>query len=417
MPRDGSRLTYTLNIIDTPGFGDTRGIDRDQRTIDHIRQLFLETGAKGVHFLDAVCFVVKAPDARLTVSQRYILSSIMSLFGKDIESNICTLITFGDGVEPPVLGSLKEADIPFGSTFQFNNSALFAENKNLNSTSLSPMLWDIGFKSFQKFFEEINHFKTKSISLTRDVLQERDQLKNIIHEILPQIKGWLKKLSELQDELDLLKQIKNDVESNEDFEYEVEEVYQTFVQLDSGHYVTNCIHCNVTCHCDCDIGDNDALRNCCAMKNGYCTVCPEKCNWKNHKTVNYEITYNVRKVKKTFKQMKTKYEEAVRQKLTHESLIGNILLDVINIFLRVENMMTKLNCCKSRLKEIELRPDPLYTLEILDSMIQAEKCEKKSGYQSRIEMLCKLKNISEVNKDCERFYAIFNSIKQEIVRK
>lgn len=172
MPRDGSRFTYTLNIIDTPGFGDTRGIDRDQRTIDHIRQLFSETGAKGVHFLDAVCFVVKAPDARLTVSQRYILSSIMSLFGKDIESNICTLITFGDGVEPPVLGSLKEADIPFGSTFQFNNSALFAENKNLNSTSLSPMLWDIGFKSFQKFFEEINHFKTKSISLTRDVLQK-----------------------------------------------------------------------------------------------------------------------------------------------------------------------------------------------------------------------------------------------------
>lgn len=412
MPRDGNRLTYTLNIIDTPGFGDTRGIDRDQHTIDHIRQLFSETGAKGILFLDAVCFVVKAPDARLTVPQRYIFSLIMSLFGKDIESNICTLITFCDGAEPPVIPSLKEADIPFGSTFQFNNSALFAGNKNVYSNSLAPILWNIGFKSFKKFFEEINHFKTKSLSLTRDVLQERDQIKKLIHEIHPQIESGLKKLSELRDELDLLKQIKNDIESNKDFEYEVEEVYQTLVQLDSGHHVTNCLKCHFTCHLDCDITDNDALRNCFAMKNGYCTVCPEKCYWKDHKNVDFKITLNARKVTKTYKQMKMKYEKAVCENLTHESLIGNISLDVKNIFLRVENMMKKMNCCKSRLKEIELRPDPL---ELLDSMIQDENYEKKPGYQSRIEQLCKLKNISEVNKGYEHFYAIFNSIEQEIV--
>lgn len=415
MPRDGSRLPYTLNIIDTPGFGYTTEFERDQRTIDQIRQLFLETGAKGVPFLDAVCFIVKAPDARLTVAQKYMFCSILSLFGKDIESNICTLITFDDGCEPPVIPFLKEADIPFGSTFQFNNSALFAENKNLSSTALSPIFWNMGFKSFKKFFEEINHFKTKSLSLTRDVLQERDQIKNIVHEILPQINSGLKKLSELRDELDLFKKIKDDIENNKDFEYEVEETYQTVVNLDSGHYLTNCLNCNVTCHCDCNSSDNDALRNCCAMKNGYCTVCPKKCNWKDHRNVNYKIVYKVRKVRRTYKEMKSKYEEAVHQNLTHASLIGNILLDVQNIFLRVENMMTKLNRFKSRLKEIELRPSPLFTLDFLDSIIQAEKCETQPGYQSRIEQLCKLKNISEVNKGCEHFYAIFNSIKQEIV--
>lgn len=126
-------MNFTLNIIDTPGFGDTRGIERDQGIINQIRQLFSSKGDKGVLFIDAVCFIVKAPDARLTVSQRYIFSSIMSLFGKDIESNICTLITFADGAEPPVLASLKEANLPFGSTFQFNNSALFAENKHLTT--------------------------------------------------------------------------------------------------------------------------------------------------------------------------------------------------------------------------------------------------------------------------------------------
>lgn len=57
-PRDDCRLTYTLNIIDTTGFGDTREIDSDQGTIDQIQQLFSERGANWVIFLDADFFLL-----------------------------------------------------------------------------------------------------------------------------------------------------------------------------------------------------------------------------------------------------------------------------------------------------------------------------------------------------------------------
>lgn len=49
-----SRLNYTLNIIDTPGFGHTRGLQRDQFTIDQIRQLLTEKTPKGVLLFDAL---------------------------------------------------------------------------------------------------------------------------------------------------------------------------------------------------------------------------------------------------------------------------------------------------------------------------------------------------------------------------
>lgn len=151
-PTAGSRIDYPLNIIDTPGFGDTRGIERDHAIVDQIRHLFCESDEQSVSFIDAVCFIVKAPDARLTVVQTYIFNSIMSLFGKDIESNICTMITFADGADPPVLASLEESKLPFGSTFNFNNSALFAENKDLKKNMLAPMFWEMGCKSFEVFF-------------------------------------------------------------------------------------------------------------------------------------------------------------------------------------------------------------------------------------------------------------------------
>lgn len=43
----------------------------------------------------------------------------MSIFGRDVESNICTLITFADGQQPQVLASLKEADVSFGEWLHF----------------------------------------------------------------------------------------------------------------------------------------------------------------------------------------------------------------------------------------------------------------------------------------------------------
>lgn len=415
MPRDGSRLTYTLNIIDTPGFGDTRGIERDQRIIDQIRHLFSGTGAKGLFYLDAVCFTVKAPDARLTVSQRYIFSSIMSLFGKDIESNICTMITFADGSEAPVLASLKEASIPFGSTFTFNNAALFAENKTPASSALLQMFWDMGCTSFKKFFDEIHHFETRSILQSKAVLQERDQLKKMISDSLPHVKTGLTKLSQLQTELDLFKKHKNDIEQYKNFEYEFNETRLTIVKLDPGHRATNCHNCNFTCHDDCDITDDNALSNCSAMKSGKCTMCSKKCKWNDHRNDVYKFESVVKHVRKTYDEMKMKYKKAKEQKLNHESLIKELLSDVKDIVNSVKKMTTTVNRCKSNLKKIALRPDQLSTVEHLDLLIQTEKHEKQLGHKSRIEMLCELINMAEFEKDCEHFYATYDSTKQEIV--
>lgn len=412
MPKDGSRLKYILNIIDTPGFGDTRGIERDQGTIDQIRELFSETDTKGVLNLDAVCFIVKAPDARITGSQRYIFSSIMSLFGKDIESNICTLITFADGAEPPVLASLKEADLPFGSTFQFNNSALYAENKKLDSTSLSSMFWEMGCKSFQKFFDEINHFQTRRLPKTITVLEEREQLRHIIVGILPQYKAGLMKLSELREEIDIFKKHKDDIENNKDFEFEVEETIQVMVTLDRRTRALNCIQCNLTCHDDCILADD--IENCSVMKDGFCTVCSKKCKWNDHKNRPYKFDYVVKTVKKTYTETKLNYEKAIGSKLTHESFIEELAYEIESLFNCVNERMTRMNRCKTRLKEIGLRPDPLSTVKHLDQLIQNEEHEKQPGYIKRKEMLYEFRHMAEVDKDFENFGADYISTRLEI---
>lgn len=404
-PIEGGRLQYTLNIIDTPGFGDTRGIERDNAIVEQIRQLFSAQGDQGVLDIDAVCFIVKAPDARLTVVQKYIFSSIMSLFGKDIASNICTLITFADGANPPVIASLNESKLPFGSTFNFNNSALFAENKNLRQNLLSPMFWKMGFSSFESFFKHITELQTKSLRQTKSVLDERDHLKTIILNIRPQVTAGLSKLSELQTQLDIFEKFKNEIKQNENFEYEVEEIKQVMTDLPKGQHVTNCLNCNVTCHKECKIPDDDKKQLCAAMSQltGYCKICPEKCFWSMHKNTAYFFEYVPRKVKKTYGEMKKRHEDALGRTLTHEKYIEELTFDIEDAFEEIKSMMNEMNNCKTRLKEIALKPDPLSTVEHIDLMIQSEETEKKQGYFNRIIMLMEFRKMALVDEEVANF--------------
>lgn len=401
-PTEGSRLDYTLNIIDTPGFGDTRGIERDYKIVDQIRHLFSTQGDHGVLYIDAVCFIAKAPDARLTVVQKYIFSSIMSLFGKDIESNICTLITFADGAIPPVLASLKEAKLPFGQTFTFNNSALYAENKNITENILSPMFWEMGRNSFERFFDYIKHLETKSLSQTKSVLDEREQLKTIISGIRPQISAGLSKLSELKEQLDIFQKYKNEIKDNENFEYTVDEVKSKIIPLPKGQHVTNCLICNVTCHENCKIAENDKKKLCSAMNDkGYCTVCTGNCRWNQHQNTMCIITYFTEPVTKTYYEMKNRFEKAYGHTLTHEKCIEQLTKDIENLFDYITSMMNDMNRCKSRLKEIALRPDPLSATEHIDLMIHSETTEKQPGYLKRVQMLEEIKKMALIDQDVE----------------
>nr|XP_022290966.1 uncharacterized protein LOC111102491 isoform X2 [Crassostrea virginica] len=415
-PTEGSRLDYTLNIIDTPGFGDTKEIERDNVIVDQLRQLFSAQGDQGVLYIDAVGFLVKAPDARLTVVQKHIFHSIMSLFGKDIEKNICTLITFADGAQPPVLASLKESGLPFGHTFSFNNSALFAENGDNVHNVLSPMFWEMGCNSFKRFFTYIFDLETKSLCQTKDVLEEREKLKTIISRIRPQVTAALSKVTELSELLNFYQKFQNETKENEKFEFTVSETRQELRDLPKGQYVTNCLECQVTCHENCTIADDDQKMRCESMDKitGRCRICAGKCKWSLHKNTPYIYEYVTENVKKTYAEMKKRYEFALDQNLTHEKYIEQLKNDVDDLCEDNMCQMKKMNDCKTRLKEIALRPDPLSTIEHIDLLIQSEQTEKQTGFLERVKILQNMKKKALVDKDGENLGKIIQDAQNSV---
>ncbi|KAG1937933.1 hypothetical protein F2P79_017942 [Pimephales promelas] len=88
-----------------------KGLEKDLEVAENLSMLF--QSSDGVREVDAVCFVFPASKNRLSDRQHYIISSVLSLFGKDIVNNIVFLITHSDGLPPKnVLGAINKARIP-----------------------------------------------------------------------------------------------------------------------------------------------------------------------------------------------------------------------------------------------------------------------------------------------------------------
>ncbi|XP_071144020.1 uncharacterized protein [Mytilus edulis] len=403
-----SRIDYTINFIDTPGFGDTRGLEQDAKIVSQIRDMFTAKDARGVATLDAVCFILKAPDARLTTTQKYIFESILALFGNDIKNNICTLVTFADGQRPPVLAALEALEgtpLPFTTYFPFNNSALFVDNRADHQGTLSPFFWEMGMKSCGDFFQSLDGLQTRSLLLTAEVLTKRQKLENTILHLQEEIDLGLSKINLLEQEVNIFTKYKRQIQDNENFEYEVEESKMEKVDISGkGIYTTTCLTCNFTCHNNCAFANDSEKANCCAMgSGGHCTECPKNCHWSQHSNVPYVFEWYTQKVKKTYSEMKDKYQQANRKKMSQEEVLEEMHEEIKVLEIGIQMKVEEITEYGNRLKEIALRPDPLSTVQYIELMIESEMREKKSGFNQRIETLEQCKKRAEIGKTFQIF--------------
>uniref|UniRef100_H2ZYH2 AAA+ ATPase domain-containing protein n=1 Tax=Latimeria chalumnae TaxID=7897 RepID=H2ZYH2_LATCH len=365
--REGFRVPYNLTIIDTPGFGDTRGIERDNRIIEQIRTFFTAPGS--INSIDAVCFVIQASQCCFTPTERYVFDSILSISGKDIAENILVLVTFADGKKVPVLATIEVSDVSCSPDskgipvpFKFNNAALFANNEAENSNADFRQMWDVGEHSMRRFFLALNKLKTKPLLLTKEVLTERKQREETAERLQVKVNVGLVK-EELRKTKQSLEDNKAKMDANKD-EYEVE------VKEGRRGKLGLCPKCVFTCH---DGGSyvNEDKKYCCTVasgKDGYCTVCPEKCFWEIHCNQHLEQIYE---------ELKNSFEEATGEILTTNKVFDKFQEDYSNIGLIVTKLINQLSESLACLDEIILRPPPP---EYIAPLIQSEEQEVKPGY-------------------------------------
>ncbi len=155
--------TLKIGVIDTPGFGDSRGFKQDKMNAQRII-----SALKREEYINCVCLVIHGRQARASASLRYVLTEITAILPRGILDNV--IVVFSNTADSLDLNFdtevLKEY---FGKEVQ---NMFFVENPYCRLEKAKAKLGQLGIdkvaKSLKKAFDETSDVLTEMCATIAD---------------------------------------------------------------------------------------------------------------------------------------------------------------------------------------------------------------------------------------------------------
>jgi len=291
-----------VGIIDTPGFGDSRGIEEDKR---HVGKIIATV--KEVDYVNCVCLVVNGRNSRMTGTLRYVLTEITTILPKAILDNVIVVFTnTGDPLDlnfdVSVLKQFfgKEITTHFcieNPYCKFEKAKLQQQKKNLSVQTIAKSLKK-GFgetgEVLQEMYFAIQPFKPVHTSYFTELYDKKQEIERKVLELLVSYDNQIaleaaiqKSEREVQAAIDT-KNLNNKFQSTQ--------TISRWVSEDTPYHNTLCSHpdCYSTCHERCSLDksyDKEVFKCCWAIVGESCRVC--------HHSYRSHFHNEVKMVKKT----------------------------------------------------------------------------------------------------------------------
>ena len=379
-----------FKVIDTPGFGDTSGPEKDKETTNSIKYLF-ENELDG---LNLIGFVAKSSENKLTDRQQFIIDNILNLFGNDVVSNFLVLMTFYDGSEPQMAKVLpknqifKERIIPIcGKNWYltFNNSAMY--NKNESDFFLKNY-YEISSKNFGKFLEKLYSLTPISTLKSKEVLEKRVLLEYKLNKLNEEKEKYKELLSNKEDQIKNIEEQQKMYDSSKKKIFEFYNINITKEKIPNNSYNILCKNCYKVCKEKVIIKNKIDIN----MNNhGLCKQC--NCSYKKHEYVDYIIKniekqkeeINIDKIREYMQLSNEKMNNSIILKSFFEKEIFKLRKEFLRIILDIKNIIDEINSTALNIDNFETKENYLKSL----------KKKNKANYQELYEINQILKHIKE----------------------
>ena len=391
--QEGMAIPYSITIVETPGYGNTKGARRDKEITRKI-QRFLTQQKFRIDQIHAVCFVAASNDIRSTSMQPYILDSVLSLFGKDVKDNIRLLVTFADMAHPPVVEACNAAKFPVMSSSggiaysKFDNSVLYAFNEQQDEDDFcfDELFWQMGQENYHKFFTMLEKMSGRDLASTREVIQRRLLLDQSLKDIERGLEVYLVNVENVQMFRRKIKEYSEKMEANQNFVIEKTEVRRMKVDCDRGFVAYNCRHCQRTCEGPMRSINFDYFRK--TKKQCTHIFCP--CPAFEHEYQQFQWRQVSEKVSTTLPEMKAEYESNYNDKVTTEKLLMCCLHELKVTKAKLFCLLARVGSSCLLLEATALRSNTLSLADYLSLMRSRVAEELAPGYLTRLEILKEL---------------------------
>eukprot|EP01083_Nonionella_stella_P284049 966851_1 len=385
-------IKEAVNIVDTPGFGDTEGPQKDIKIRNQFKRFFEER----CPFIDGIYFIIKASDTRVGAIQRYIFNMVLDLFGDDVRENIFVLFTFSDGQTPPALKAVNKLGIEYAQEFRINNSGFGLPDDDENKNNVfHQTFFDVGNQQFGTIFEALSAVRTKSTEKTKETLKERQNITASLEEISINLKAKLDEIKREKKQCEIIAAAQKDINSNADFQISSE---RAIIYKDYGSKAMLCNSCKEypghqtflgkTCHSNCVSGSVFWCKQMTWFSG--CKICG--CAKAKHEQVNYRVRKRYEKIYINKKEMANKYDLAKGEKVTAENLMKAVKRKIKKCEEDTAATIQRMKKSVDRLQQIALNKTVMSNEKYFDSLIAAETQTKEEGWVERVNELIKMKN-------------------------
>jgi hypothetical protein len=214
------------------------------------------------------------------------MSQVMGMFAKDVAENFLFILTFADVQVPPIVPALKKSfdGVISGLNeddwyLKVNNSSMFMKIDPSDPIAVNG--FKTGMICLQKTVDRILNASIVSTKKTVSVIDKIEKIENYIMALQNQMDIVLNNQDELKQLSAQVANTKADALGKSGFKFKVNTT--KLRQKNTENNVTTCLNCKYTCHNNCSYSNGADKINCYAMNSsGYCTCCPEKCNWRFH---------------------------------------------------------------------------------------------------------------------------------------
>nr|XP_020444919.1 uncharacterized protein LOC109953804 [Monopterus albus] len=213
---------------------------------------------------------------------------------------------------------------------------------------------------------------SKKLMTTAEVLNVRIRITACINNLQERIRLIEEKQKVIQHNEEVLKKHEQEMKMNEEFTVEADEVYKEREDITGGMWwlvfyegAVCCIVCEENCHypgCTMAWSPN----SCEVMKKGHCTSCTNKCPVSDHVKVQWRYVTKTRKVMKTVKEMKEKYEKNKAESEKKLSLLENLKEEMEKLKIEKNQLLEEVYQLVVRLEQIALNVCSLSTHVHLD---------------------------------------------------
>jgi hypothetical protein len=164
-------------------------------------------------------------------------------------------------------------------------------------------------ESFKNFIDKLKTLTTKSLTLSKTVLSERNNLNVSVENLQLQLQIGLNKMTSIRDLFDKIDSAQKTINGSKNFKTYVENDQVVKEDLPPKTYTTLCVIYNHTCHQICLFSNDEEKRLCAAIRAENCTEWEGKCHWILHHNSPYIIKIVKVKKKITLEDLKKKYDD------------------------------------------------------------------------------------------------------------